>query len=45
MPPFATVFNDDEAAAVTSYIRVNWGNHAEPVSTFEVQRYRGGLRE
>ena len=45
MPPFASMLNDDEVAAVASTIRSSWGNHADPVSTFEVQRYRGGLRE
>jgi mono/diheme cytochrome c family protein len=45
MPPFASLLNDDEVAAVASTIRGSWGNHADPVSTFDVQRYRVGLRE
>jgi mono/diheme cytochrome c family protein len=45
MPPFATMLNDEEVAALASTIRSNWGNHGREVSTFEVQRYRGGLRE
>jgi mono/diheme cytochrome c family protein len=45
MPPFATVLSDDEVAEVASYVRLAWGNRALPVSAFEVQRYRGGLKE
>jgi mono/diheme cytochrome c family protein len=40
MPPFASVLNDSEVAAVTTYIRNSWGNHAEPVAPSEIGRYR-----
>ena len=42
MPPFSHMLNDDDMAAVLSYIRGSWGNKATPVSTFEVQQYRAG---
>lgn len=41
MPPFATVLNGEEIAAVVSYIRGSWGNAAPPVSALEVSRHRG----
>ncbi len=44
MPPFATRLKDEEIALVVSYIRGSWGNSAAPVSTLDVQRYRGNLR-
>ena len=40
MPPYSHVFNDDEVAAVVSYLRASWGNRAPPVSGSEVNRYR-----
>ncbi|WP_019140955.1 c-type cytochrome [Noviherbaspirillum massiliense] len=40
MPPFSQALNDAEVAAVVSYIRSAWGNRADPVTTFEVTRYR-----
>ena len=40
MPPFRPLLNDEEVAAVVSYIRNSWGNHAGPVSPVEVDRYR-----
>ncbi len=40
MPPYSHVFNDDEVAAVVSYLRASWGNRAPPVSSSEVNRYR-----
>lgn len=43
MPPFVHVLNDDDIAAVTSYIRFSWGNKAEPVSAADVVRHRKGL--
>jgi len=45
MPPFASVLTDAEVAAVASYVRLSWGNRGLPISTFEVARYRVGLRE
>ena len=44
MPPFATVLSDNDVAAVLSHIRGTWGNHAAPVSTLEVARFRGSAR-
>ena len=44
MPPFATRLSDEEIALVVSHIRSSWGNTATPVSTLDVQRYRGNLR-
>jgi mono/diheme cytochrome c family protein len=40
MPPYSHMMNDDEVAAVVSYVRASWGNGAPPVSTSEVNRYR-----
>lgn len=40
MPPFRPLLNDDEVAAVVSYIRNSWGNSAGLVSPIEVDRYR-----
>jgi len=31
MPPFGTVYNDDEIAAILTYVRSAWGNRAAPV--------------
>jgi mono/diheme cytochrome c family protein len=42
MPPFSHVLPDADIAAVVSYIRNAWGNAAEPVSDFQVRRYRSG---
>jgi mono/diheme cytochrome c family protein len=40
MPPLATLLNDDDIAAVLSFIRGSWGNQADPVTAYEVSRYR-----
>jgi mono/diheme cytochrome c family protein len=40
MPPFGPLLNDDEVAAVVSYVRHAWGNQAPRVSAREVNRYR-----
>jgi mono/diheme cytochrome c family protein len=40
MPPYSHVMNDDEVAAVVSYLRASWGNRAAPVTASEVNRYR-----
>ena len=40
MPPFRPLLNDDEVAAVVSYVRNSWGNHAGFVSPVEVDRFR-----
>ena len=41
MPPFYQELNDDEVAAVVTYIRRSWGNVAPPVSPAEVVKARG----
>lgn len=41
MPPYSHVMNDDEVAAVVSYLRSSWGNKAGPVRASQVNRYRG----
>jgi mono/diheme cytochrome c family protein len=41
MPPFSHLLNDEEVAAVVTYLRASWGNHAPPVSGAQVNRYRG----
>jgi len=40
MPPFAQVLNDEDIAALVTYIRVSWGNTGEPVSPAEVNILR-----
>jgi mono/diheme cytochrome c family protein len=40
MPPFGQVLNDDEVAAVATYIRQSWGNAAAPVSALDVLRIK-----
>jgi len=40
MPPFGQALNDQEVAAVVSYIRNSWGNRAGFVAPQEVNRYR-----
>ncbi|MFK2878910.1 cytochrome c [Rhodanobacter hydrolyticus] len=40
MPPYAQQLDDAEVAAVVSYIRQAWGNHAGAVSPQDVGRYR-----
>ena len=40
MPPFSHKLNDNEVAAVVSYLRSDWGNNAPPVSSNDVNRYR-----
>jgi mono/diheme cytochrome c family protein len=41
MPPFATVFSDNDVAQVLTFIRGNWGNRAAAVSALDVARVRG----
>ena len=40
MPPFAQSMNDEEIAAVVTYIRQSWGNRSLAVSATDVGRYR-----
>ena len=41
MPPFAHELDDEEVAAVVTYIRKSWNNQASPVSQPEVAAMRG----
>lgn len=41
MPPFGMTLDDEEVAAVLSYIRTSWGNDGGMVSAIEVGRLRG----
>jgi len=45
MPPFAWVLNDDQVAAVLTYIRNSWGNAAPAVSASDAGKARGDLAE
>jgi mono/diheme cytochrome c family protein len=40
MPPFNHILNDEEAAAVVTYIRVAWDNSGTPVSPAQVNELR-----
>jgi len=40
MPPFAQALNDDQIAAVVTFIRTAWGNRGAPVSAREVNQLR-----
>lgn len=44
MPPFAVELDDEEVAAVLSYIRSAWGHRAGAVRPLDVQRWRGSVR-
>src|SRR4051795_1224421 len=41
MPPFGQDLSDQEIAAVVTFVRQSWGNHALPVSPAEVSSARG----
>ncbi len=43
MPPFVHVLDDNDIAAVTTFIRGSWGNQADAVSATDVVRHRKGL--
>jgi mono/diheme cytochrome c family protein len=45
MPAFGWRLNDDQAAAVTTYIRNAWGNAAPAVAPADAARMRGLLRD
>lgn len=45
MPPFSHILNDEEAAAVVTYIRVAWGNNGTPVAPKQVNDLRTLLPE
>jgi mono/diheme cytochrome c family protein len=37
MPPFGHEINNDDLAAVATYIRGSWGNDAPPVTPFDLR--------
>jgi mono/diheme cytochrome c family protein len=41
MPPYLLTLEDEQIAAVLSYVRASWGNDAPPVSGDEVAKNRG----
>jgi mono/diheme cytochrome c family protein len=43
MPPFGWLLNDDQVAAVTTYVRNAWGNAAPAVTSSEVSQARKSL--
>jgi mono/diheme cytochrome c family protein len=45
MPAFAWVMNDDQVAAVATYIRNSWGNAAPAVNAGDVAKERAALSE
>jgi len=45
MPPFNHILNDDEAAAVVTYIRVAWENSGTPVAPAQVNELRNLIPE
>jgi mono/diheme cytochrome c family protein len=45
MPPFSHILNDDEVAAVVSYIRVAWNNSGTPVQPSQANELRKLLPE
>lgn len=40
MTPFAGMLDDEEVAAVLTFVRNSFGNRAEPISTEEVKAVR-----
>ncbi|MDR6859515.1 mono/diheme cytochrome c family protein [Variovorax guangxiensis] len=45
MPPFSHILNDEEVAAVVTYIRVAWGNSGTPVAPAQANELRKLLPE
>ena len=45
MPPFAQELNDNEIAAVVTFIRTAWGNRGAPVTAREVNQLRSATVE
>jgi mono/diheme cytochrome c family protein len=43
MPAFGWYLNDDQVAAVVTYVRNAWGNSAPPVSADDVAKTRNDL--
>lgn len=40
MPPYAGKLQENDLAAVLSYVRASWGNAGAPVTTIDIERYR-----
>ena len=40
MPPYRTILNSEEVAAVASFIRQSWGNQGGAVSLLDVQKVK-----
>ena len=45
MPPFSHILNDNEVAAVVTYIRVAWDNSGTPVTPAQANELRKLLPE
>jgi mono/diheme cytochrome c family protein len=45
MPPFAHILNDEQVAALVTYIRVAWENSGTPVAPAQVNELRSLLPE
>lgn len=45
MPSFGWLLNDEEVAAVTTYVRNAWGNRAPPIDAATVSKTRRALEE
>jgi mono/diheme cytochrome c family protein len=45
MPAWRDQYNDEELAAVMTYIRASWGNKAAPVTKESVAQVRGELKD
>ena len=45
MPPFAHILNDEQVAAVVTYIRVAWGNGGTPITTAQANELRAVPQE
>lgn len=44
MPPWGSALNDEEVAALASYVRSNFGNDAAPVTAKEVAKVRAAAK-
>jgi mono/diheme cytochrome c family protein len=45
MPPWGTFLNDEEAAAVLTYVRTAWSNRADAVTPQEVAAVRAATKD
>jgi mono/diheme cytochrome c family protein len=45
MPPFAHILNDEQVAAVATYVRVAWGNGGTPVTAAQANALRSVTQE